>query len=157
MQCCRVGNGEREGMPADIAAVSEIQRRMTRLRVGVMVPGALLAFVAAALAGYEWADRGFATGRNNLSLGAVTCATFTLVMALAWGAYRGLARIRVGAWLAEVGKAHGVPAAELEITAAPYIERRGAPLPYARWLVAAAVGILLALAIVSFVYSLTPR
>lgn len=34
-------------MPAGIAAVSEIQRRMTRLRVGVMVPEALLCFVGA--------------------------------------------------------------------------------------------------------------
>lgn len=47
-----------------------------------------------------------------------------------------------------MGRAHGVPAAELTITAAPYLESRRARAPYRRWLLAGVIGLSLALALV---------
>ncbi len=135
----------------DIAAVRALQRRLTRLRLVIMVPAIPLAFVSGALVVGLWAV--FGGNGRDVSLPAMMLFGFAFTMGGAWILYRGLARLFAPRWVRELAREHGLSPEGLELTAAPYLRASTAPIAYKRWAIAAVlgfVGMLLAMGSVYF-------
>lgn len=134
----------------DIAAVRELQRRLTRLRLMVMVPTIPLAFVGGCLVLGIWALIG--KSHRDVSVPAMMLVGFGMVLGAGWLVYRALTRALAPVWVRELAGKHGVTPAELEMTAAPYLRFRGPRLAYGRWAIAAAIGFVGMLVLMGMVY-----
>ncbi|MBX3272148.1 MAG: hypothetical protein KF729_17920 [Sandaracinaceae bacterium] len=127
----------------ELEAVGEVQRRVTRLRLAVMMPSLVLCLVAAFAAGAVWIELGWGGGTRaaaDRSLGAIVGLAIAVTLGGGWALYRGLARARAPAWIAELASAHDVPAEELAALARPHLEDHPVRVDGRRWLVAAAIG-----------------
>lgn len=142
------GRAGEEG--CDIAAVRELQRRLTRLRLMVMVPTIPLAFTGGALVLGLLAMIG-PVGRE-VSVPAMMLFGFGAVMGTGWAIYRTLARVFAPAWLRELAREHGLSPKELELTAAPYLRARTPRVAFGRWALAGVVGFASMLVVLGVVY-----
>lgn len=134
---------------ADIEAAGELNRRMTRLRLRVMVPGFALALIGAGLTLGPAIEAG--SGRGDPTIGATFLVTITVIAGLAWGLYRALATLLQPRWIAEIAERYGIPAGELMITMAPYREERITLAGPLRALAYLALGLVLTALLVTFV------